>query len=406
MSSYEQLKKLFHKGNINIEQEYSARFNSYATYRTDIYLKAISKGVFSKEENQLFLFNSKSLMKLNEQIIENSKKIQILQSKLPSIALEKFTNKLLINELQSTNEIESVTSTKRELGEAINNINNEVQYKRFLGLVKLYKKINREFKLEKLEDIRTIYDELLLGEIVEENNLDGELFRKNEVNIDSSGKIIHKGVSPEEKIKELLAQIINFINVTSMPDIYKYMVFHYVFEYIHPFYDGNGRVGRYLVCNYLAKKLDFMSAITFSYSINRNKSKYYKSFEDTSHPLNKGELTFFVENMLSFIVDGQNSILSYLEENISILKKLLKNIEENLTQEKEQNIFFLLAQSYLFSAKDNQITILEISEVLKYDRKTIVNYILKNEDKVEKIKSKPAIYALKDSYVYSIIENY
>ena len=92
------------------------------------------------------------------------------------------------------------------------------------------------------------------------------------------------------------------------PEIFKIMASHFIFEYLHPFYDGNGRVGRYILAKLLSNNLDPFTALTFSYTVNNNKNKYYKAFENTSNYFNKGELTIFIKEMLDLLLQGQSNI--------------------------------------------------------------------------------------------------
>ena len=73
--------------------------------------------------------------------MSNSMKIQNLLSKQPQIALSSYRTRLLINELQSTNEKENIASTKVEIAEALNeskHYNKNSKNKRFIGLVSQY----------------------------------------------------------------------------------------------------------------------------------------------------------------------------------------------------------------------------------------------------------------------------
>lgn len=125
--------------------------------------------------------------------------------------------------------------------------------------------------IETLEDIRILYDKLLNDEIDKNKLPDGNLFRNNGVWIGNSDKKVHVPKEKEENFVSDLAQWLTFINKDEIPFIYKTFIAHYYFEYIHPFYDGNGRLGRYIACVYLAYKLDPLTAISFSREIGKNK---------------------------------------------------------------------------------------------------------------------------------------
>ena len=117
MNKYYSLEKLFHM-NFDIEDEYNNRIHSPSTFVTSLKINPFIKGVRKPEEHPLFIYNSAELILILEKIYTNSAEIIAKQSILPEAAQEKFFNLLLINELQSTNEIESIHSSKKEISEA------------------------------------------------------------------------------------------------------------------------------------------------------------------------------------------------------------------------------------------------------------------------------------------------
>ena len=100
------------------------------------------------------------------------------------------------------------------------------------------------------EDIRVFYDAFAHKEVTANDpthKLDGNLFRQDSVDITSaSGKILQPGVQPEKKIIELLNVTLEILHDPDMPLLARVAIFHYLFEYIHPFYDGNGRTARFI----------------------------------------------------------------------------------------------------------------------------------------------------------------
>ena len=403
MKKYYPLEKLFH-GNLDIENEYNNRINSPSTFVTSLKINPFIKGVRKPEEYPLFIYNSIDLILTLEKIYNNSVEITTKQSMLPKVAQEKFFNLLLINELQSTNEIESVHSSKKEISAALTNKSDSPNMKRFLGLVKLYSYLYKDITISAPLDFRKIYDILVSNEVDKKDKLDGKIFRKDGVKVYSGNDIIHHGIQKEEDILRALSDLITFMQNSKLPQLYKTFISHYFFEYIHPFYDGNGRVGRFLLANSLTSIVDKYTAITLSYSINRNKNKYYKSFKNTSHPLNKGDMTLFVRENLELLVSGQEHILSFLTENIEKMVIARNYINDNITDETLKNILYILLQSHLFSAKDDLITHRELAKILEITTKTLNKYLSDNEDKITVIKKKPKIYTLSEEFLAKIFE--
>ena len=213
-----------------------------------------------------------------------------------------------------------------------------------------------------------MYDDIFSEDILKnpENKLDGTLFRKGRINVSNGASNIHSGDPSEETIVEHINDLIKFMNRKDIPSLLKSSIVHYYFEYIHPFYDGNGRFGRFLFSMYLARKVDIYTGLSLSYSIFEDRKKYAELFLNTSKVKNYGEATFFVIGMLNFIINGQESIIQMLKDKILKLnyaEKYIKSIESSFNlSEIECNILFIYIQNYIF-AKENP---LPDKELLKY----------------------------------------
>lgn len=316
-----------------------------------------------------------------------------------------FIDNVLINEIQSTNDIEGVRSTRQEIEEALLYVDKK-NNRRFTGIVKLYKYLfEEEFTpLTKLEEIREIYNDLVFDEITNDNELDGFLFRKGSIKITQGEKVIHRGNPDEESIVRDLNKFLDFLNSDDFPYLIKVMLSHYFFEYIHPFYDGNGRTGRYITCKYLSDKLDPLTALSFSHMINYHKEKYYKAFDITSRINNCGEGTMFVFMMLDIVLDGQKELIRNLEESKNMLDRTYITLEsDSKLNEKEREIMFLMSQSTLFNGilTDN-----DISEILGIHRNTLRPLVKGLEDKmyIYEAKKRPTIHKLTDTFIKKIVD--
>ncbi|HHE7740289.1 TPA: Fic family protein, partial [Staphylococcus aureus] len=356
-------------------------------------------------EYPLFFMVTKNLSKKQELISINSRKIDRALNSLPYAAREQYFNDLLIDELQSTNEIENVFSTKQEIAHALNNQASE--FLKFRGLVDQYKEIelNKKIKVDNVRDIRAIYDKLVSNEINEQDKLDGELFRKNFVGVHdgSTNKYIHVGLQPETKIVEFIGEMLTFLKYFDAPQPFKIMASHYLFEYIHPFYDGNGRVGRFIIAKLLSDYYDNYTALTFSYVINRNKSKYYKAFMTASNHLNCGDLTEFIDTMLELLIAGQERILDELIPKMDATEKLTLYLTSHYKQI-DYEFLYLLSMDKLFGNKRNRLTLIDLENILGVGRVKINNTIKKYDNYLVKIKSRPTIYEISDEFLNSIIK--
>lgn len=210
--------------------------------------------------------------------------------------------------------------------------------------------------IDKIKDLREIYDSLFKDSDSIEEYVEGELFRESSNYIYKNNKKIHSGIH-ESRINESMEKLVDFMNRKDIPFLIKMCMTHYIIEYIHPFYDGNGRLGRFLMSSYLKRKLDKYSAMSISYSISQNKGKYEKLFIEVISKNNYGELTHFVSGLLNLVYEGQNSIKYLLELSINKMKNIENIINDMVTNgeisEGESNILFLYAQVHAFNEYEN-----------------------------------------------------
>ena len=409
-NKYEKLIKLYYKKK-NIDEEYIKRIENPATLITELKINPMKKGnkIFEKEYN-LFYVNLLEHTLLQEKIMENSKKIISLSNpnKFPQIAIKEIINKILSNELYKTNKIEGIETIKSEIYYSLKDDKKSSKKNNKLeGIVKKYKDMmEKNFKdtehIDSLSSFRKIYDEMF-EDFEKSGNykLDGKYFRKDIVKvINGLGNIIHIGVNGEEAIEKNIEDLIQFMNIKDIPFLIKASISHFFFEYIHPFYDGNGRFGRYLLSLYLARKLDNLTAFSVSYSISRNLDDYYKSFVEVEDVTNYGEITFFVENILKTIKNGQEMIIELLNDSVMRFKHSMEILDE-LTKElseKENIILQIYLQNYLFNDFE-ELTNIELTSIIgDLTQQTINKYTQELEKKgyLVKIKQRPLTYALSE----------
>ena len=396
MNNYLELSKLYYQ-KANIEEELNKRLENPCVYKTSLYISPILRGERVSEEVELFFLPIKNVLMLQDEIIQNSRDILNLSNELPEVALNYCIREIMVNEIIKSNGIEGVHTTKKDVYDSMNS---NKKY-RFSGIIKKYKQIT-ENKIEKInsaEEIRKIYDEVFSEEIMinPENQLDGKLFRKGLVYVtDSSMKNVHLGDSNEDLILKHIQNLIIFMNKKDINFLLKACITHYYFEYIHPFYDGNGRFGRLIFSMYLAKKLDVFTGLSLSYAIFSEKEKYSKLFLNTSNSKNFGEITFFLIGMLELIKKGQESIIKMLEDKIEKLN-FSRNYLNNLNlSDLEKDIMFVYIQNHIFSNSDLEDK--ELCKIINMSRPTLKNNIeqLIKKEYLTKISKKPITHVLSD----------
>ena len=400
--AYRTLAKLFHMDSSSKRYEKNealaaTRLEAESTFRTGV----------ETPHGELFLAVPRELSVLNETILRRERQIALLLSRLPPIATGALIRSLVIDEVVCSNELEGVHSTRRQINDLLETTSvdpSKLGHKRFRELARLYLELSdREHIFPQTpEDIRTIYDRIMEGEGLGKDAPDGILFRKGEVNIIGSGsRIIHTGLSPESRIVSAMTRMIALASSEDIPETYGAIVSHFLFEYAHPFYDGNGRTGRYLLALYLSRPLSTLTALSVSRSIAESRGAYYRAFREVEDPLNHGELTPFVLAMLEYVDTAQHRVLSDLETRqgqfevtVTAIDELVKSID---LPDKERDALFMLAQYALFGAFPD-VLLRDVAEYLNLKESMARRHTKRLEEKglVKTVSARPLRFVLTD----------
>ena len=130
--------------------------------------------------------------------------------------------------------------------------------------------------------------------LVEESGM----FRTGNVGVvDNQGQVLHFGTLPDY-VPRLVSELMEWTKQSNQHILIRSCVFHYEFEFIHPFADGNGRIGRLWHTLLLSKWNPIFAWLPVESMIYANQQAYYHAI-NTSNVA--GESTAFVEFMLETI---------------------------------------------------------------------------------------------------------
>jgi len=246
-----------------------------------------------------------------------------------------------IKTIQSSLEIEGNILTEEQITVLLNDKRVIAPQKDILEVqnaIKVYEQL-RDFNPNKLKDLEKAHAILMKG-LIEDA---GKLRTKN-VGIVKGSKVEH--VAPSgDMVRGLMNDLFDYLKTDKDVLLIKSCVFHYEFEFIHPFLDGNGRIGRLWQTLILMQKYSVFEYLPVESLIRENQEAYYKALGMSDK---KATSTPFIEFMLNIILQA--------------LENLLKTQNRNLTAKDRIELYKDIIGDNDFSRKDYLLNYKNISQ--------------------------------------------
>lgn len=170
-------------------------------------------------------------------------------------------------------------------------------------------------------------------------------YRTEGVGVFDGDRCLHMA-PPPQRVPELMRDLFAWLRTTDTHPLITSCVFHYEFEFIHPFIDGNGRMGRYWQTMILARWKSIFAWLPVETIVKQNQQEYYNAIARSDAA---GDSTVFILFMLKCL---QATIKHEVENKVD------NKVEDKLLTDSEQRIVRLMTE-------DAHITIAEICKKTK-----------------------------------------
>lgn len=406
----EYLFKVYYKNGEHYLDTYKKRFEFETTLKTGLMIKPYRK----TEQFQLYYMYNNDTARFLEMIRKNDTTLQSLEDALPEIAKRAFLVDVISEELKNSNDLEGVETNKYQIAETTRHMleNASESNSRLGSMINSYMLLRGAGNLKlpsDVEDIRKIYDKITDGEIRKNCLPDGTVFRKDAVFVQKKGtvsnEILHRGVMGEENIIVYMNNLLNFLRNETISLLLRVAIGHYYFGYIHPFYDGNGRVGRFLSSLYIKQEYHYFTAMSLSRGCMLSSAQYYNAFRDTNAIYNRGEMNGFVDSFLEILLKGQEDIIQNLLEKknkLNTADEFIKR-DERLDSLLKKALMFMFAQDYYFggNAGIERKMIIEIAKRDNYPELKVKKVLseLNQQGLLNTVSKRPLIYRVEYQYL-------
>ncbi|KAF2512555.1 Fic family protein [Flavobacterium foetidum] len=220
-----------------------------------------------------------------------------------------------IKTIHSSLQIEGNTLTEEQITALIENkrvIGPQKDVLEVINAIRVYEDL-KKYKSTSSKSFLNAHGSLMKGLIS-----DAGKYRRQGVGIVKGSKVAHIA-PPHENVLFLMNDLFDYLKNKDELTLIKSCVFHYEMEFIHPFLDGNGRMGRLWQTVILMEEYPVFEFLPFETLISKTQDSYYKSLAMSD---NSGKSTRFIEYMLDVINKSLENVLNYENRTIKDIDRL------------------------------------------------------------------------------------
>ncbi len=189
------------------------------------------------------------------------------------------------------------------------------------------------WKPEEEKDLLEAHRMLMTGLIDEAG-----LYRHGGVGVMAGQQVIHMA-PPADRVPQLMGDLFSWLAATDAHPLIASSVFHYEFEFIHPFADGNGRMGRLWQSLILARWNPLFADIPVESLIFEHQAEYYQAIQESTQQTDSAP---FIAFMLRMILDTVNTSAPQVSHQVTPqVGELLAAIQGEMSREALQSVLDL-----------------------------------------------------------------
>jgi Fic family protein len=190
------------------------------------------------------------------------------------------------------------------------------------------------WRAENEKDLLEAHQVLMSG-LIEEAGV----YRRGGVGVMAGQQVIHMA-PPAERVPQLMGDLFGWLSVTDVHPLIASAVFHYEFEFIHPFADGNGRMGRLWQSLILTRWNPLFADIPVESLVFEHQAEYYRALQESTRQTDSAP---FIAFMLRMILDAVTTSAPQVTPQVTPqVGELLMVIRGEMSRERLQSSLGLL----------------------------------------------------------------